>query len=79
MKQQHLNSFLTNMFNDRVEFANINGISKMADAKYMLIADVLSENVELLGEVIDEHFKENINSIKFLNLGKKRVKCLQKR
>jgi len=79
MNQQQLNSFLTNMFNSRTEFANINGTANMMDASYMLIADVVSENIELLGEVIAEHFEENINSFELLRVKEKTSKCAYSR
>jgi len=79
MKQQQLNSFLTDMFNNRVEFASVNGVSKMMDANYMLIADVVSENIELLSEVITEHFEENINSFELLRVKEKTNKCAYSR
>jgi len=79
MKQAQLNSFLTNMFNDRMEFANINGASKLTDANYMLIADAMSENIELLGEVIQEHFEENINNFKLLKIKENIAKHIYKR
>jgi len=58
MNKQELCSFLTNMFNSRAEFASIHGSSNLMNAKYMLTADALSENVELLAEVIKERFEE---------------------
>ena len=79
MNQKQLNSFLANMFENRTEFANINGAAKMMDANYMLIADVVSENIELLGEVIAEHFEEKINSFEFVRVNDKATKCAYSR
>jgi hypothetical protein len=79
MNQQKLNSFLTKMFDNRTEFAAINGTAKMMDADYMLIADVVSENIELLGEVIAEHFEENINSFELVKVKEQTAKCAYKR
>jgi hypothetical protein len=78
MKQQQLNSFLANMFNNRTEFANINGVKNMMDAKYMLIADVVGENIELLSEVVAEYFVENVNSFELL-AKEKVTSCAYKR
>jgi hypothetical protein len=79
MNQQKINSFLRKMFDNRTEFAAINGAAKMMDADYMLMADVVSENIELLGEVIAEHFEENINSFELVKVKEQIVKCAYKR
>jgi len=79
MNQQKLNSFLANMFNNRREFATINGTANMMDADYMLIADVVSENIGLLGEVIAEHFEENINSFELIRVKEQTAKCTYSR
>ncbi len=62
MNQQELNSFLANMFESRVEFANINGSTNSMNADYMLVADAVSENVELLAETLKEHFENQLSS-----------------
>jgi len=79
MNQQKLNSFLANMFDNRTEFAAINGTANMMDSDYMLIADVVSENIELLGEVIAEHFEENINSFELVRVKEQTAKCTYSR
>jgi len=58
MNQKDLNSFLNNMFRNNVEFAKVHGTSSLMDAKVMLVADALSENIELLGQVIKESFED---------------------
>ena len=70
MNQNNLSSFLTLMFEDRKLFADVNGTANTMDAKYMLVADALSENISLLSEVIGEQFKLNLNNIKTLELNK---------
>ena len=67
MNQEQLNSFLANMFESRVEFANINGTTNSMNAEYMLVADAVSENIELLADAIKEHYQENLNGFKYIN------------
>ena len=69
MTKEIVSSFLTNMFEDNKLFAEINGTKNLMDAKYMLVADALSENVELLTEVISEQIKLNkVDSINNKNI-----------
>ena len=63
MNQKIVSSFLTSMFEDNKLFMEINGTKNSMDAKYMLVADALSENINLLSEVLEEHLNLNINSI----------------
>jgi len=65
MSQQKLNSFLNNMFKDNVEFRAICGTANSMDMKYMLVADAVSEDIELLADVIKEHLKNNTNSFSY--------------
>jgi len=67
MNQEQLNSFLTNMFESRVEFASINGTANTFNTEYMLVADAISENVELLAGVVKERFEENLSDFKYIN------------
>lgn len=67
MSQKIISSFLTSMFEDKNIFMQINGTENTMDAKYMLIADALSENISLLSEVIGEHLNLNTNSINSIN------------
>ncbi len=67
MSQKIISSFLTSMFEDKNLFMQINGTENTMDAKYMLIADALSENISLLSEVIGEHLNLNTNSINSIN------------
>jgi len=62
MDNKILSSFLTSMFEDRKLFAEVNGTKNIMDAKYMLVADALSENINLLSEVIEEQLIIKINS-----------------
>jgi len=59
MQPNEIKYFLDNMFMNQDEFKAINGINKSLDAKYMLVADVLSEHTQLLADVIQESL--NIN------------------
>jgi hypothetical protein len=59
MNTKEISSFLNNMFSSNIEFANIHGMSKVSDVKTMLVADVLSENVDALATIIKERFEEN--------------------
>ena len=54
MQLNEIKYFLDNMFTNPEEFKAINGISNSLDAKYMLVADVISENCELLANLIQE-------------------------
>ncbi len=64
MTKKIVSSFLTNMFEDNKLFAEIHGTKNLMDAKYMLVADALSENIELLTEVIGEQIKlKSVDSI----------------
>jgi len=58
---QTLSSFLISMYEDKKLFIEINGLKNSMDAKYMLVADALSENIELLEEVIKEEFYLKLN------------------
>ncbi len=73
MNNKILSSFLTSMFEDRKLFAEVNGTKNIMDAKYMLVADALSENIDLLSEVIKEQLTLNINSKNSINQNKSLV------
>ena len=70
MNQKIVSSFLASMFEDKKLFMEINGTKNIMDAKYMLVADALSENISLLSEVIGEQLNLNINSINSINRNK---------
>ena len=70
MNQNNLSSFLTLMFEDRKLFADVNGTKNTMNAKYMLVADALSENISLLSEVVGEHFNLNLNNINTIDINK---------
>jgi len=53
-KNKKIASFLSNLFEDRERLIETFGSSIMFDTKKMLIADALSENIELLSEIIRE-------------------------
>ena len=63
MNQKIVSSFLASMFEDKNLFMEVNGTKNTMDAKYMLVADALSENISLLSEVIGEQLNLNINTI----------------
>ncbi len=63
MQNNIVDSFLNQMFEDRKMFVNMYGIKNVTDANFMLISDVLSENLELFSEVIKEQFVINQNSL----------------
>jgi len=67
MNQSMIGSFLTSMFEDRNLFIEINGASSVYNKNYMLVADVLSENIDLFAEVIKEHINSDLN-INTLNI-----------
>jgi len=74
MNQKTLSSFLTSMYEDRNLFIEVNGLSNTMNEKYMLVADALSENIELLSEVIKEEINLNLNRLnKIDNTYKERV------
>ncbi len=73
MNKKCLSSFLTSMFEDRKLFTEVNGTKNIMDAKYMLVADALSENIDLLSEVILEQINLNINSKNSINRNKNRA------
>ena len=70
MNQTIVSSFLTSMFEDKKLFMDVNGTKNTMDAKYMLVADALSENISLLSEVVREQLNLNINSINSININK---------
>ena len=70
MNQTIVSSFLTSMFEDKKLFMEVNGTKNTMDAKYMLVADALSENISLLSEVVREQLNLNINSINSININK---------
>jgi len=67
MNQKTLSSFLTSMYEDRNLFIEVNGLSNAMNEKYMLVADALSENIELLSEVIREDINLNLNRVTNIN------------
>jgi len=67
MNQKTLSSFLTSMYEDRNLFIEVNGLSNTMNEKYMLVADALSENIELLSEVIREDINLNLNRVTNIN------------
>ena len=69
MNQNIVGSFLTSMFEDRNLFIEINGAGSIYNKNYMLVADVLSENIDLFAEVIKEHLNSDLN-INTLNIDK---------
>jgi len=49
-----IESFLTKMFEDNRTFMFVNGVEKSTDRKYVLIADAVSENIELFAQILKE-------------------------
>ncbi len=75
MNQTQLNSFLTEMFNNPNEFLAVNGVTNSMDMKYMLAADAVSENIELLEEVLKEYLVDNFNKFnKIPDTSKEKIK-----
>lgn len=65
MQLKKIDTYLTQMFSNSRELASICGVANITDPKFMLVADALSEDIELLSEVIAEEL--NCNSYnKFL-------------
>ena len=58
MKTTYIDNFLDSIYTDKKRFAEVYGIEKLFDPKFMLIADVISENRELLSDVILESLQE---------------------
>ena len=73
MNQKIVSSFLASMFEDKSLFMEVNGTKNTMDAKYMLVADALSENISLLSEVIGEQFSLNLNNIKTIDTNKSQL------
>jgi len=71
--KQTLSSFLVSMYEDKNLFIEINGLKNSMDAKYMLVADALSENIELLEDAVKEEYKLKINKTKDTTYSTKRV------
>jgi len=67
MNQKTLSSFLASMYEDRSLFIEVNGLSSTMDKNYMLVADALSENIELFSEVIKEKLNINLNRLTKIN------------
>ena len=66
MNKEMISSFLTSMFEDRNLFIEVNGVKSLMDAKHMLVADALSENINLFSEVIGEYINKNFNNMNTL-------------
>jgi hypothetical protein len=70
MQSNDIKYFLDNMFTNQDEFKAINGVNNCLNAQYMLVADVLSEHIELFADVLKEKVKistkplQSTNSIK---------------
>ena len=69
MNQNMIGSFLTSMFEDKNLFIKVNGANCIYNKEYMLVADALSENIELLSEVIKEQLNNDL-TINTLNIDK---------
>ena len=54
MKSTYIDNFLDSLYGDKKRFVEVYGTEKLFDPKFMLIADVMSENRELLSDVILE-------------------------
>ena len=68
MQLDDIKKFLDNMYNSYEEFQYVNGVSNSIDSKYMLIADVLSEDTELFASVINERLLSTAVSSMDMNL-----------
>jgi hypothetical protein len=67
MKSNEIKYFLDIMFNDYNSFQSINGISNASNINYMLVADVLSENTELLASIVEKNLVRKFCSISHTN------------
>ncbi len=56
--KKNLNSIVAEMFENRVSFSNTFGTEKLMDANYMLVTDVLSENLDMFSSLVQEHLQE---------------------
>jgi hypothetical protein len=54
MQIEEVKYFLNNMFSNHNEFKLVNGFKNSTDMNYMLIADAVSENIDLFASVITE-------------------------
>jgi len=59
MQPNEIRYFLDTMFINQDEFRAVNGVNNSLDARYMLVADVLSEHVELLADIVKESLHIN--------------------
>jgi len=64
MNQKTINSLVSEIFENRVNFSNTFGTEKLMDARYMLISDVLLEDIDKLSSVLVEeiHQKASIST-----------------
>jgi len=56
--KKNLNSIVAEMFENRVNFSNTFGTDKLMDANYMLVTDVISENLDMFSSLVQEHLQE---------------------
>ena len=68
MQLNEIKYFLDNMFTNQNEFQTINGLNNSLDAKYMLVADVLSESSEMLANIIQERLNITATPITTANI-----------
>ena len=59
MQLKKIDNYLMDMFSSPKEFASVCGVKNSMDPKFMLVADVLSEDIELFSEVIKEELNCN--------------------
>ena len=68
MQINEIKYFLDNMFTNQNEFQTINGVNNSLDVNYMLVADVLSENSEMLANLIQERLNITATPITTANI-----------
>jgi len=54
MQTKEIHNILDSMFKNPMLFNKVFGLKNITEVKFMLIADAVSENLELLAEIIDE-------------------------
>ena len=59
--KKNLNTVVTDMFENRVNFSNTFGTDKLMDVNYMLVSDVLTENLDTFSDLVKEHLQEKID------------------
>jgi hypothetical protein len=68
MQKNYINNFLDSMFEDKLKYIEIHGTESLFDPQVMLVSDAMSENKELLAQVLLESLQKSHSTNKLPNI-----------